>query len=159
MIRCHNFVFVLRESETLALVIRYVYVQYAMKRYGYVLSNTDVDIFDAIRMEVGRSWTLKIFELFCAYVGIRSGDTPWCDRAFKQAENTITPPKRRSIYRQPSYSTFTANETNIHHHFDRLIYMSSPHKNNPITTTTYSPPILSLFAGSFGEWLLRWLPW
>ena len=82
MIRCHNFVFVLRESETLALVIRYVYVQYAMKRYGYVLSNTDVDIFDAIRWEVGRSWTLKIFELFCAYVGIRSGDTPWCDRAF-----------------------------------------------------------------------------
>ena len=59
MIRCHNFVFVLRESETLALVIRYVYVQYAMKRYGYVLSNTDVDIFDAIRWEVGRSWTLK----------------------------------------------------------------------------------------------------
>ena len=51
-------------------------------RYGYVLSNTDVDIFDAIRWEVGRSWTLKIFELFCAYVVIRSGDTPWCDRAF-----------------------------------------------------------------------------
>ncbi len=40
-------------------------------RYGYVLSNTDVEFFDAIRWEVGRSWTLTIFELICVYVGIR----------------------------------------------------------------------------------------
>ena len=52
-------------------------------RYGYVHSNTDVDFSDAIRWEVGRSWTLTIFELFFVYVGIRSGHTPWCDRAFR----------------------------------------------------------------------------
>ena len=53
-------------------------------RYGYVHSITDVDFSDTIRWEVGRSWTLTIFELFFVYVGIRSGHTPWCDRAFTQ---------------------------------------------------------------------------
>ena len=78
--------------------IRYEYVKhtfayavirchYAMDtlwiRYGYVHSNTDVDFSDAIRWEVGRSWTLTIFELFFVYVGIRSGHTPWCDRPIR----------------------------------------------------------------------------
>ena len=51
-------------------------------RYGYVHSNvhsnTDVDFFDAIRWEVGRSWTLTFFELVytSAYVqAIRHGVT------------------------------------------------------------------------------------
>ena len=56
-------------------------------RYGYVHSNTDVDFSDAIRLEVGRSWTLTIFELFFVYVGIRSGHTPWCGRAFTQTNH------------------------------------------------------------------------
>ena len=41
---------------------------------------------DAIRWEVGRSWTLTIFELFFVYVGIRSGHTPWCDRALTNSK-------------------------------------------------------------------------
>ena len=58
-------------------------------RYGYVHSNTDVDFSDAIRWEVGRSWTLTIFELFFVYVGIRSGHTPWCDRAIKDLQGPL----------------------------------------------------------------------